>query len=250
MLRLSTADAVKLGHEVKRLDTSTAHCPIMLKWYVKRCKSRAPIIREIRTFKDVDWNEVRRRLTSKLANVQYETNRTWSQEEIDVRIAELTEILNETQDETARWIKVREHESVPMSEEILALMNRRRQAVKEKHKAKKNSNPGWRELMNEVIKETTGEIEKRMRSERQERLEKILCTIDANRNPFQQIKKLTGGGGHEYALKVEGAIVQDEKKVTDEFKKYYEEVYKEVQPECKEMEESWRREMMASQTTY
>lgn len=64
--------------------------------------------------------------------------------------------MNATQDETVRWIKVRENESVPLSDKILVLMNRRRQAVKEKYKAKKSSNPGWRELMNEVIKETHG----------------------------------------------------------------------------------------------
>lgn len=62
-------------------------------------------------------------------------------------------------------------------------MNRRRQAVKEKQKEKRrNGHSGWSDIMNSVIKETTIEIEKRMKEERQSRLEKTLRTIDAKRD--------------------------------------------------------------------
>lgn len=123
------------GYNLMRLDTSTEHTPILLKWRVERYKFR-PKIRKFRTFKGVDWDEVRRKMTGELANVRYDTEVTWTIEEIDCRISELTEITNKTQDEAARWIRMKEHESVPLSDEVLALMNRR-QAVKEKQKEKR-----------------------------------------------------------------------------------------------------------------
>lgn len=74
-----------------------------------------------------------------MCSIEVDRTRTWTFEEIDTKIAEVTACISMVADEVIRKtrIKERDHGSLPVK--IVALMKKRSQTVKEKHKSRGKS---------------------------------------------------------------------------------------------------------------
>lgn len=74
-----------------------------------------------------------------MCSIEVDKTRTWTFEEIDTKIAEVTACISMVADEVIRKTRIKERDHRPLPVKIVALMKKRSQTVKEKHKSRGKS---------------------------------------------------------------------------------------------------------------
>lgn len=135
-----------------------------------------------------------------------------------------------------RVIKV--DETDPLPEEIVILIKKRRNALKEKWRAKLTGNVGWVNLMDSTIKEITTDINKRIADHENERLEARLAAIPNNHNAFAMVDRLAGKKAkkaEDCDFTVKGKKVTSLEGKAEVMCAFYEKLYKESTPKNSRM---------------
>lgn len=88
--------------------------------------------------------------------------RNLSISELDEIIQNVSEGITRVMDKCIPKREIRIGNADPIPEEVEILMKKRRSALKEKRRGRDNGNLGWMNLMHEIVKETTREINQRL----------------------------------------------------------------------------------------
>lgn len=142
---------------IERIITGRCHDGIKLKWKEEKRGIERNVYEQRRSYKNMDWASFREEITNKMVqNIKIPKCRNMENEEIDKAIAEMTEIIIETENECTKKVAVRNASMVELTEAVKCLMKKRRNAIKEKRRV--NASEEWKEVMKEVIKEANKEI--------------------------------------------------------------------------------------------
>lgn len=125
-----------------------------------------------------------------------------------------------------------------MVDKVKVNIKKRTNAIKETKR--KNISVEWKAIMKAVIKETIREIKKGIKRQQEDGLEKRIKTISTKREPFKEIRKLTGQGRRsctDSTLMVDGKSVVGDREKAEKLAEWYAEIAKVREPENEEKEE-------------
>lgn len=230
-------DLENKGFTVSKYPTAWCHSPIILRVRVKGSE----LMKEVRegryTFKNTDWRHAKERWAEELSKLDIDKNRTWTEEEIDTKIAEVTECINLVVDQVIKKTVIRARDQGPLPDEIESLMKKRREAVKLKQKNRRRSKE-WTDLLSEIIRETSREINRRLKDHLERTLTEKLSQIKVNNEMFGQIRRFCGSKPTmSKPLLVDGTKYEKNEEKAELLKDHYERVLKEDVPDNSEMDQ-------------
>lgn len=169
--------------------TSTCHSIIIttLKEIIKR-ETLTPVW--IKDYKRANWIALRTKTKDALKPLLPSNNVLESTQEIDELITTTTEVINKAVEQSIPSVRIDSRRGVPLPQEIVNLMTKRREAWK--HKRKPSNNIRFKELMTELIKELNKEIDKKLEEFENNKLVAFINRVNTEDNTFKAINQITG----------------------------------------------------------
>lgn len=214
---------------IEMIIAGRCHDAIKIKWKEGKREIERYVHEERKSYKNLDWANFREKITINLVqNIKLPKHRNITYEEIDKVIAEISEIITETENECTKKVIIRKAGMVELTEEVKALMRKRRNAKKEKRKV--NSSEEWKEIKKEVIKETNKDIRTKISKQQAEELETKIKAISTKGEPFKEIRRLSEVQRRSFSeskLMVRDEDVEGEKEKAKMLARWYEGIAKE-----------------------
>lgn len=151
-------------------------------------------------------------------------------------IQNVTRQVKWTMEETIQKVIIKKSKTSDLPDDVCELLKERRKLVKEKWRVKHN--PGWRQIIKELLWDLEKKIDRRIKEIEETDLETRLMSISTNQDAFKNIRRIIGGNQNtceKVEFEVNGSKVASPKEKAECLAKYYEEVYKEVVPPNEEI---------------
>lgn len=226
-----TSQLARQVANIRTAQEATCHRPVMM----DLCLGSRPVHRKVAEkqykYKEVDWESFRTTMTHQIIQVPIKKDVNYDEVEIDSLILNVTERIPKTMDLTIQKVPIKKSKTSELPDDVTALLKKRRQAVKEKNRARHY--PAWRKALSDIIKDNNKKIDQRIREVEEKDLETRLRTIDANHEAFKNIRRITGGNAitcESVEFEHQGKKMASTKEKADCIKEYYEDVYKKVTP--------------------
>lgn len=214
-----------ISGEAVKIEAGWCHSPVLLRTNLRKNQLTERTKEERYILKCEDWEKLRINWTRALMDMNIDFKKTLNQEEIDDLIKETTKRILSTANDSLKKIKVHAKDLAPLPDEIRGLMERRRQAVKEKTK-NRNRNPEWCALLKEIIKETSKQISKMIAKHNAEGLESRIKNIKTGTDMFKTIKRLKGTKPPCNNLVRDGKIINSPQEKAEWMGEHLQEIFK------------------------
>lgn len=187
---ITSRGIIRKGHTLEVGPAMPDHSAVILK--IDGRGIMAQERKSVFVYKDVDWDVFREVATHELLEVDVPRTRNLRNAEIDAIIELAAAKVRNAMEKCIRKRVVKVNDTEPLPEDVVALMKRRRSAIKEKWRAKLVGNVEWVNVLNEIIRDTSADIRRRIANHGNERLEARLAAIPKSHNAFAAINRLTG----------------------------------------------------------
>lgn len=224
--------------DIRTRQEATCHNPVIINMQLGRSAMQNKIREKQFKYKEVDWEKFRTSATHNIVKIPINPDRNYSKEELDEIIMNVTRQVNITMDETLQKVTVKKAKTSDLPQDVSDLLKERRKLVKEKWRAKHN--PGWKEIIKDMLRELEHKIDARIKEVEEKDLETKLMTINANHEAFKNIRRITGGNQNtceKVEFEINGSKLSTAREKAECIATYYEEVYKEVIPPNDKLEE-------------
>lgn len=110
---------------------------------------------------------------------------------MDDLIQNVTRQVKWTMEETIQKVIIKKSKTSDLPDDVCELLKERRKLVKEKWRVKHN--PGWRQIIKELLWDLEKKIDRRIKEIEETDLETRLMSISTNQDAFKNIRRIIGG---------------------------------------------------------
>lgn len=239
---LVDVETARRSNTPKAIDTANQHMLVKL-WTDNQTEKEKEKFVEIRDYARANWKEFKKRTALSLKNLLLSDRLSGSIQDIDETIELATGLVNKAADETIPLVKIGQGRIDPLPNEIVALMARRKKAWRQKKTP--SNNQAFKDLMKEMIKDLTKEINSKLKEFHDDKVENIIRKVNTTRDTFKVINSISGrkAGIQEPKLVNNGVEIWESEVKAEMFKTELEAVFRKCTPPnpiLEEIERVWK----------